>query len=539
MERRGRTPEADGGTRSRSSSTGRLNVGIFRKIFSRSKSKDLGHRTESLVAPRTFDEVGLAQLVSIVDAFDTQAWSFTPDVADCREILLAHGGDTDRAASWLYDLKEAEEGWLEPISPPVRLAGAENAGNSCYFDALLFAMFATHTIFDGLLAIAIDPGKVAVRKFQASLRLCVNQLRRGLLVTRFTMTKVRDDAFAAGFAGANGLGTGLRTAQEDTSELFLWLLNTLEAPYLPLNETILHGAREEADDTKYSAERLLALDIPETSRDGIPLERLLEAFFFENRLEVTRSVERSAKVLDFNDETKGRRDNTTLLRVPALSALRILPFYTPQSQTGDQTEVSSAMWPDMPASPLDGSPPAYASSSRGSGQTPFLVLPILFKRYASTAEPPFSRRLSVSITIPASLRFTLFVNDLRDGDDGSDYVLELQSAVCHRGESVGSGHYVAVAKGRDVDGSNWLHFDDLAASGRVKKASSYADELALFDELSRDAYLTIWQLRKQPKSLVSEHDDHLFARALQEVEAEKTRVKAPASGWDPRNCAMQ
>ncbi|KAI9024233.1 hypothetical protein DFJ74DRAFT_74980 [Hyaloraphidium curvatum] len=475
------------------------------------------------------DELALARVVSVVESFPTQAWSYTPDVEDCREVLSAFKGDVDLSELWLRDLRDAEEGLVEAVRPGTSLMGAENAGNSCYFDSLLFALFAAQTLFDGLLRVALDPAMVPARKFQASLRLFVNQLRRGDLVSRFTVSRMRDDAFAAGFAGVHGLGSGVRTAQEDTSELFLWILGTLQAPYLPLNQRILHGAREEVDDTKYSAERVLALDIPEhyaDSRDPVPLERLLEAFFFENRLEITREVE--AAPIDFGDERKRAPAPTAHLTVPAFSALKILPFYTPQSQAGDSTDASSAMWGDNLASPQDGSPPSYASVTTPAPRRS-LVLPMLVKRYASTTTPPYSRRLPVALAVPTTMKFALFVDDPRGG--AADYVLELRSAVLHRGESTGSGHYVSAA--RTPDG--WLKFDDLAPR-RVVRPEGYAGELALLDEVGRDGYLLVWELTRGSSGGFP-HEDHEMARRLQVEEREGKRGRAP--GWDPDSCAMQ
>lgn len=496
-------------------------------------------------------------MVSCVDSLATQAWSLKPDVKESHDIL--HGiGNVERAISWLHDLAAAEDGVVEPVRPEVTIQGAENGGNTCYFDSLIFAMFATHTLFDGLLKIAIDPSQIALRRFQASLRLFVNQLRKGTLVQRYTANRLRDDAFVAGFSGINGLSTGIRTSQEDTTELFLWLLGALGAPYLPMNRTILHEGRAEVDDTRYSSERVLALDIPESlvGRGAIPLELLLEAFFFDNHIQIVRDVT-LRRPLNFNDETKGKgpidfgdetkgkgpkKDEAVAqLKIPALSSLKILPFYTPESEAGDQTNASTTMWPEVPVSPTDGSPPSYTASVAGSSKSPAtksLVLPMLIKRYAAIPSPPYSKRLTVPVLIPGTLRFNLFVDDLRG--DGGDYVLELKSAVCHRGDSTISGHYIGIAKLEETakKGSRWLHFDDLGSPARVGASRSYADELSLFEEMSRDGYLLIWEMKRvRPSSLV-EANDQLIARELQTFEMEKTVAKAPSS-WDPRNCAMQ
>lgn len=83
--------------------------------------------------------------------------------------------------------------------------------------------------------------------------------------------------------------------QQDTSEAFSFISETLQLPLLTLKMDLFHTGTEDAeDDHKFVHERLLEVAIPEDSDDGRPiqLEDCLENYF-NNRVEVVRRFERS------------------------------------------------------------------------------------------------------------------------------------------------------------------------------------------------------------------------------------------------------
>ncbi|KAM0251486.1 hypothetical protein ACHAQJ_008154 [Trichoderma viride] len=116
------------------------------------------------------------------------------------------------------------------------------------------------------------------------------------------------------------------------------------------------------------------------------------------------------------------------------------------------------------------------------------VVGICLKRYAMT-ETGLPKRLNTYIDIPESMRLPHFM--LADGPHieeetnglATEYKLVLQSIVCHRGDSLQSGHYIAFARVApklltdnrrhdfdpppDYEEAQWVKFDDLDIGNRV------------------------------------------------------------------------
>lgn len=138
------------------------------------------------------------------------------------------------------------------------------------------------------------------------------------------------------------------------------------------------------------------------------------------------------------------------------------------------------------------------------------VVGICLKRYAMdlSGRP---KRHNTYIDIPDSLRLPHFM--LAEGSDESerpkelncDYKLVLQSVICHRGDALWSGHYIAFARVApklltdnrrhdfdpppDYEEAQWVKFDDLDPEGRV----SYVEDIkeSLKDEMP---YLLFYQV---------------------------------------------
>lgn len=137
------------------------------------------------------------------------------------------------------------------------------------------------------------------------------------------------------------------------------------------------------------------------------------------------------------------------------------------------------------------------------------VVGICLKRYAMT-ESGQPKRHNTFIDIPDSLRLPHFM--MADGPKleeetmlNNDYKLVLQSVVCHRGDSLQSGHYIAFARVApklltdnrrhdfdpppDYEEAQWVRFDDL----QVEKRVTYVDNIkqSLRDEMP---YLLFYQI---------------------------------------------
>lgn len=81
-------------------------------------------------------------------------------------------------------IEDSIEGILQDYDPDVKLVGAVNRqGVTCYLDALLFAMFARLDFFEAILYRPFTDNNDPRRKLVILLRLWVNMLRSGRLIT--------------------------------------------------------------------------------------------------------------------------------------------------------------------------------------------------------------------------------------------------------------------------------------------------------------------------------------------------------------------
>ncbi|XJO76031.1 hypothetical protein BDV3_006610 [Batrachochytrium dendrobatidis] len=347
---------------------------------------------------------------------------------------------SNHAIQFLNDIKDAIEGTIVPPpfgpqSAPASL-GMVNIGNSCYIDALLFAMFACGTAFDGLMdAPTLDTGDemdYSMKRFlrfslESSIRLIVNRLRKGQLVDKIYVARFRKALAELGWFGENKDNVGL---QQDTSELFLFLMNTLGAPFLPLQSEIFHGAHSSCDDLRIFTERIIQLSIPSTvSHVSVLLEDMLEDHFFSNMVQIKR---RSESSLDSTSSTNAEHTlsndashlesgsrPTHLKHIEAWQSSRVLPFLTPECETGDPSR-------NIPQS-----------------QTRPITIPFMIKRFSYDVRSGQTVRIGRRVYIPTEIPFGDFIvhNANPTGTDKQDhlgvnrnYCLRLRSILCHEGE---------------------------------------------------------------------------------------------------------
>ncbi|KAL1924769.1 uncharacterized protein VTP21DRAFT_4423 [Calcarisporiella thermophila] len=364
--------------------------------------------------------------------------------------------DSKEALKFCEEVLNADEGIVEEVGE--MLSGAENyKGATCYIDSLLFAMFAKTTAFDGMLTSTVESPER--RRLQTWVRLFVNQLRSGRLVTCATVAQLWDEMRQSGWHGVDERG---EPTQEDSGELFVFLTTELQSPYLPLGVKLMHGAKEDVDDNRLVTERLIPLSIPAghptIAPDGpLRLEEVLSENFFGNLVsDVRRMVPQDEK-------------SSVEISVRAWQVLELLPFYSSLNEQGDEVQAYSYQFPDES-----------------------MVLPLCLKRYRYNHQG-HSSRIKRQIFVPASLDFSPFVSGSEDASDTiQGYRLELVSVVCHQGESVQAGHYVAyVSDGR---GGYWRH-DDLD-SPRIRPICRERDVAAAFVDFSWNAYLLCYALRR-------------------------------------------
>jgi hypothetical protein len=170
------------------------------------------------------------------------------------------------------------------------------------------------------------------------------------------------------------------------------------------------------------------------------------------------------------------------------------------------------------------------------------VLGVCLKRYAMTANGHATRR-STFIDIPTQIALPHFISDDKIAEDGpafGNFKLKLQSVVCHRGNSVHSGHYISLIRGtpppeeesptmRQVGSQEseppnysedrWMRFDDLA-NPRV----TYVDiDKAMKEEMP---YLLFYQVQPlydvspppmEPESEPPSYTDSAIAMTIREA----------------------
>ncbi|KAL8334141.1 hypothetical protein RB593_003694 [Gaeumannomyces tritici] len=201
-------------------------------------------------------------------------------------------GDIAKAKELLKLQSEAFEGVLLPYNANTHMLGAENRGAvTCYLDSLLFAMFAKMGAFECMLMRREYPDE-AHRNLAALLRLWVNMLRSGKLIGVEMTEHIQNALAACGWSDASLL------EQQDTSEAFAFITETLQLPLLTLQVDLFHQGKGDADDHKVVFERLLNLAVPaDPEGKGVKLEDCLEEYF-NTRVDVLRDSPDDKKSAD-------------------------------------------------------------------------------------------------------------------------------------------------------------------------------------------------------------------------------------------------
>ncbi|KAL8956201.1 MAG: hypothetical protein Q9193_006208, partial [Seirophora villosa] len=421
-------------------------------------------------------------------------------------------GDPELAFSLMMLYKESEEGIIRPYNPNVKMLGAVNRENTtCYLDSLLFAMFARLGCFEAMLYMDFDDGKK--KRLATLLRLWINALRSGKLITTDITKHIQLAIADCGWEEA------AQVRQQDASEAFNFITDTLELPLLTLKMDIFHHGKEETgDDHKFVNERMLEVAIPEEPNDGLALtlEACLENYF-NNRIEVKRYLSnrnrtnRSVRSQASFDSSKGAASHvetvelddsmpsTPLSPMPAsMKSSRRLTNSRPRAPSIIQeyyvTEKDDSLdAPDydsahhgrrragslrrevmMPAWQFFSLIPWYTTAlpdndaqvaAHFSSARP--ILGICLKRYSFLPNGQAVRR-STFVDVPLEIGLPHFIHDddmAADGPSFGNFKLSLQSAVCHRGPRVDSGHYIGLVRTVDfsnADESRWLRHDDIA-----------------------------------------------------------------------------
>ncbi|KAK6071659.1 ubiquitin carboxyl-terminal hydrolase [Seiridium cupressi] len=511
-----------------------------------------------------------------------------PNVREDHVLFALHSqfaaGDVDKAVELMKLQKKTFSGVIVPYDPNVHMLGAENRGMvTCYLDALLFAMFAKLEAFECMLTTEELPGEPQ-RRLAGLLRLWVNLLRSGKLI-HADMTELIQEAL-----GDCGWSDAQLVEQQDTSEAFAFITETLQLPLLPLQVDLFHHGKNDEADHKVVYERLLNLAVPpDVEGKGIDLEDCLEEYF-NSQVDVHRD--------SFDDRKSGQRATMTPTpRTPTTadapttpkSTIRVVSDEVDEDESGNNGEpspngaasepqmapierrwtehqapqTSTSQGPGSPTRPnrsrtesiiqrvvLDGNSnvsgtetaslfqrakrqvsvikavtipawqffrliPWHSPSNqepqndlevaRHFSQRP--VVGICLKQYM-VDENGVPKRQNTYIDIPDSLRLPHFIVDERDAEESGlshEYKLVLQSIVCHRGDSLHSGHYISFCRVApklltdnrrhdsdpppDYEEAQWVKFDDLATENRIAPVDDIKQSLK--EEMP---YLLLYQI---------------------------------------------
>lgn len=428
----------------------------------------------------------------------------------------------------------------------IKLSGAENWENvMCYMDALLFSMFAKLDSFEPVLFLLNQNSNPLAARLSALLRVYVNLLRLGNIITTDISQAICECLAALGFTEATS------HKQQDCAPLFEFLTETLAMPLLTFRVEIQHLGKHDDDDRRYSKERILFVSVPdaitedESQSEEITLEECLE-HYFNNSISVKRELQRRATLdslqylpLPLGDVTirsNGSVDYTTSesfsrnlseqsskpspltptpekpdglpsnarssqvrirtrsstlsvwsinsvenqnkeVMLPAWMLLRLLPFYTDDNDTTVGSASASASASGVVPGP--GSELVARNSVEFANRRP--VLPICLKRYSFSKGEHKASRSRRRIIIPPVIDLPLFVdNDSSDMENaGQGFKLVLESAVCHRGTSIESGHFVSAVRVSSCLedetleqslASQWYLYDDMKKTRVVTKS---------------------------------------------------------------------
>ncbi|OJD22181.1 hypothetical protein ACJ73_06474 [Blastomyces percursus] len=462
-------------------------------------------------------------------------------------------GDANEAYDLLILLDDSLHGILRFYNPSIKLLGAENRnGVTCYLDALLFAMFARLDCFEAILYNSFDDEPR--RNLSVLLRLWVNLLRSGKLITTDFTKQVQDALAQCGWdAAALPQQQDVSEAFTFITEKLNLPLLTLKM------DIFHTGKEEVGDDHKFINERLLEVAIPSETVDGktITLEDCLETYF-NNRIDVKRYLERRYTGMSVNSIDSMAKGSSVHIETTDLgtssqtaSPISVSSFFSKSTQLTDSPsplhENPPPMRPNwrfrstsiigerfipedslkeneglinrgtpnkarkgsirkevmMPAWQMFSLIPWYTDSTLSDAQSAIHfssrrpILGICLKRYSVLPNGNAVRR-DTFVDIPIEIGLPHFIQDDEMGSEGplyGNFKLSLQAVICHRGNSVESGHYIALVRTTAVNDSDkpseycrhWMRFDDLAQ----ERITLVDIEKALVDE---SPYLLFYQI---------------------------------------------
>ncbi|KAI5954687.1 hypothetical protein KGF54_002463 [Candida jiufengensis] len=220
------------------------------------------------------------------------------------------------------------------------------------------------------------------------------------------------------------------------------------------NNNNFNNKKDYFDDHKHSIE--LVEDINERP----PLNRDRSDSRKSNGVRIgVRTRSSTLSIWSLNEDGKSNTSKVKEVNLPAWMFLRLLPFYTDDNVATDDLES------------------AAKSSKEFANRRP--ILPICLKRYEFVSGDSAGTRSQKRIIIPPFIDLPDFVADDID-EPACSFRLILESAVCHRGKSIESGHFISVVRKNvekinqteeEANNSIWYFYDDMKKNHRVIEKS--------------------------------------------------------------------
>ncbi len=231
--------------------------------------------------------------------------------------------------------------------------------------------------------------------------------------------------FDTGSGSGSGFNSQIVDSKEDTNETYMKKIEPQSQPDPAVTQEVYFGNHEVSKHLKFSV------------------------------LEKDSDTETKSGTLDSKEDTLTSKSKSRLSKEVTLQAwsfMQLLPFYT-----DIDNEVSSAKH--------------FASKN------PIIV--ICLKRYVWSGEE--FKRNARKVLIPSEINFSNFIAEDGIHSENSyeslmvtDFKLVLESAICHRGQSMKSGHFISLvadrSKGTEIC---WLKYDDLTKRGDKVEGVDY------------------------------------------------------------------
>ncbi|AYV82313.1 MAG: ubiquitin carboxyl-terminal hydrolase [Homavirus sp.] len=200
----------------------------------------------------------------------------------------------------------------------------ENAGNTCYIDSLLMALFFEESIIERLLTTDVrsDQNAGTAMYLQEYIKLnFIDNIRAGLSVTADVMSMLRELLIE------NGWKKDLideHIEQQDVNEFFTFLIDVLNGPLMEIQRSTITEVEVEADNTDDVGpiEKIpfIPLSIPETNTESsLHIKDLLKTWMFENYSNVKR-------IINGREKTITALNSYHVVNIPYMVALGINRF---------------------------------------------------------------------------------------------------------------------------------------------------------------------------------------------------------------------